>query len=1081
MRLNEKVLMTLAVRGENSEVTKTGFLTIRDKDQGPGKQRWVVLRGNLLFYFRSKQRTLQDVVGCIVLERMVLTVTDSKNFEFKIEFESSKQPDYYFRAENQPDFDHWLEVLHTASHEYNSALLQILRQRKKGDSVPLLLQEYQVGSKEQESAAHDYRKLLEPLPPVDATQSGNTVSLRISISASGLVSPSFVVSSTYVQVQIKYLTWVNYHRTEVRRSTNPVYSQPAVFNFDYSLADKVKSTQLRIIVYHDSGVNATKKEAVEAPSLSEFAPFGVAECSIHDITDAQSDENGNSCLEIKLMDNERSSSFAGLLKLAVKDLVPMGETRSPRISNPKNTVVKLGKLVEGPIFRFGTVDDQGHMSGEVRAREYLGESAFFRIVPSRLLEIYTKEDTAAIRDLRDLAAVLGERHWDQLVRPSFEHLLQRQANYYKQASSLDGYLGCTFRPSVDKKKKEFEMTALNCHIQRFEVIDSENNTLGAYDTITHGAPAAHALKFKHGGLRRILKEFKEVEVYHQDAEMLQQHLTQMQSMIDSSALKLITTLSEAAEASINSADGGEGGKVTLSADDNKEIDRIIGETEFFSSLVGQNQLIEQAMADTVQLRNAQTRTWSVTDTPSSQGTNRKTSLFEAEIVNNKLSDLPNMNLNGSDKPVRHMSDVVRPVVERKQRYASVKNPPTVAPIKNNVLTSSLSRIPNQRRQASWDVENKPTRTQMEADLALCSSKLSMVSELEVVEIINILNNLRRTAKEAITEIGHALLIAELLKRGENLDTVVYRRDVAFSQACTILVTGFVSSLNAHSKDLLFLQQLSQIGYLAQFESLLSTQGDEMGMIEDMAQAVLDLRNVTFKLECAVSQTQVFEIIMFSGRRYEICIEIAVHAALFNRLPPELREGKKIDVNTIFLTQGVNEMQTLANKIGETELQDEIIAENYQDLVKYTTKYKTEICPLMNDQSAANRLKSDLDQCIVKLDKAIKSKKAKNLDILLIAQKITRKLKGGRLTCCKSGKDRTGMSVTLEQCNLLIEHHNMDPGTLQDALNLMRSIGTRMDNVEKNIGERKYAFNKLQIFALPKLLRPPLMAIGGAVT
>jgi len=58
---------------------------------------------------------------------------------------------------------------------------------------------------------------------------------------------------------------------------------------------------------------------------------------------------------------------------------------------------------------------------------------------------------------------------------------------------------------------------------------------------------------------------------------------------------------------------------------------------------------------------------------------------------------------------------------------------------------------------------------------------------------------------------------------------------------------------------------------------------------------------------------------------------------------------------------------------------------------------------------------------------------------------------------------------------------MDPCHLQNALDVMRSIGTRMDNVEKNIGERKYAFNRLQIAALPKLLKPPLMSIGSQVT
>lgn len=56
------------------------------------------------------------------------------------------------------------------------------------------------------------------------------MSLRISLSAQQLTNPSFVVSNTYILVQVKYLTWFDFHRTEVRRSTDPDFKESAVFN-----------------------------------------------------------------------------------------------------------------------------------------------------------------------------------------------------------------------------------------------------------------------------------------------------------------------------------------------------------------------------------------------------------------------------------------------------------------------------------------------------------------------------------------------------------------------------------------------------------------------------------------------------------------------------------------------------------------------------------------------------------------------------------------------------------------------------------------------------------------------------------
>ena len=52
-------------------------------------------------------------------------------------------------------------------------------------------------------------------------------------------------------------------------------------------------------------------------------------------------------------------------------------------------------------------------------------------------------------------------------------------------------------------------------------------------------------------------------------------------------------------------------------------------------------------------------------------------------------------------------------------------------------------------------------------------------------------------------------------------------------------------------------------------------------------------------------------------------------------------------------------------------------------------------------------------------------------------KIKNRFSGLRFTCCKSGKDRTGMSVTLEQVQILSLEFDLAEHEYQRALDVMR--------------------------------------------
>lgn len=75
----------------------------------------------------------------------------------------------------------------------------------------------------------------------------------------------------------------------------------------------------------------------------------------------------------------------------------------------------------------------------------------------------------------------------------------------------------------------------------------------------------------------------------------------------------------------------------------------------------------------------------------------------------------------------------------------------------------------------------------------------------------------------------------------------HRRDIVFSQAVTVVVTSFVVRLLQSVAVSSFLGQLMKVGFLVHWESLLSTHGDENGMLEDFIVAIHDLNNVKFKV------------------------------------------------------------------------------------------------------------------------------------------------------------------------------------------------------------------------------------------
>ena len=102
-----------------------------------------------------------------------------------------------------------------------------------------------------------------------------------------------------------------------------------------------------------------------------------------------------------------------------------------------------------------------------------------------------------------------------------------------------------------------------------------------------------------------------------------------------------------------------------------------------------------------------------------------------------------------------------------------------------------------------------------------------------------------------------------------------------------------------------------------------------------------------------------------------------------------------------------------------------------------------------------------------------------MHVLLGAAELAHELAGVHGVCCKSGKDRTAMAITLTHARHLCRKLGVVAG--RKVCRTLRTHGVRRTNVRANTDQDKYAFNHLQVQCLPQCYRPPQGTYGGGIT
>ncbi|XP_054418844.1 inositol polyphosphate 4-phosphatase type II isoform X2 [Pteronotus mesoamericanus] len=672
----------------------------------------------------------------------------------------------------------------------------------------------------------------------------------------------------------------------------------------------------------------------------------------------------------------------------------VSECTAPESVSGKDNLPFLNAVLKNPVcklYRFPTSDNKW-----MRIREQMSESVLSFHVPKELISLHIKEDLCRNQELKELGEL--SPHWDNLRKNVLTHCDQMVTMYQDILTELSKETGSSFKSSSSKGEKTLEFVPINLHLQRMHV-HSPHLKDALYDVITVGAPAAHFQGFKNGGLRKLLHRFETERrntgyqfIYYSPentakAKEVLSNINQLQPLIATHADLLLDSASQHSPDSLKNS-----------------LKMLSEKTELFVHAF-KDQLVRSAL-----LALYTARPGGVLKKPPSPKDSAEESCPQ-----------------GSSSPMRRQDSIPHHSDYDEEEWDRVWANMGKS---LNCIIAMVDKLIGRDSGSEGSGGSKDG----EQDPSVVDSIVTHPGEDWYEQLYPLILTLKGCMEEVVNRAKQSLtfvLLQELAYSLPQCLMLTLRRDIVFSQALAGLVCGFIIKLHTSLHDPGFLQQLHTVGLIVQYEGLLSTYSDEIGMLEDMAVGISDLKKVAFKIVEATSN-DVLPVI--TGRREHYVVEVKLPARMFESLPLQVKEGQLLHVYPVLFNIGINEQQTLAERFGDVSLQESINQENFELLKEYYTIFMEKMPP---DYISHFQEQHDLKGLLENLHQNIQAKKRKNVEIMWLAATICRKLNGIRFTCCKSAKDRTSMSVTLEQCSILRDEHQLHKDFFIRALDCMR--------------------------------------------